>query len=105
MAQLSQRLPFSQLEINNSRRGPFGTSFIVQAIGVAILLNLTFVAPKILEKKQYESIALTAPVEQAKVSPAPKVKVTQPKIKVEPTPVQPQQVKITPPPMPQRRIV
>ena len=102
MAEISQRLPFSQIEVNNSRKGPFGTSFIVQAILVAILLNLTFVAPKVLEKKQYETIALTAPVEPAKVSPTPKVKVTQPKIKVEPTPVQPQQVKITPPPMPQR---
>jgi TonB family protein len=45
---------------------------------------------------------LTAPVEQAKVSPTPKVKVAQPKIKIkaEPTPI-PQQVKITPP-MPTR---
>ena len=103
MAELSQRLPFSQIEINNSRRGPFGTSFIVQAIGVAILLNLSFAAPKMLEKKRYESIELTAPVEQAKVSPTPKVKVAQPKIKVAPTPVpEAQQVKITPPPMPQR---
>lgn len=103
MAEMSHRLPFSQLEINNSRRGPFGTSFVVQAIGVAILLNLSFAAPKMLEKKRYEAIELTAPVEQAKVSPAPKVKVAQPKIKVEPTPVpQPQQVKITPPKMPTR---
>jgi periplasmic protein TonB len=98
MAEMSQRLPFSQLEISNSRKGPFGTSFVVQAIGVAILLNLSFAAPKMLEKKRYETIELTAPVEEAKVSPAPKVKVVQPKIKVQPTPVpQPQQVKIVPP--------
>ena len=103
MAEISQRLPFSQIEVNDSRKGPFGTSFIVQAIMVAILLNLSFVAPKVLEKKRYETIQLTAPVEQAKVSPAPKVKVVQPKIKVEPTPQpQPQVVKIQPPPMPTR---
>lgn len=101
MAEISQRLPFSQLEINDSRRGPFGTSFIVQAVGVAILLNLSFAAPTILEKKRYETIELTAPVEQAKVAPTPKVKTVQPKIKVEPTPIpQPQQVRIQPPPMP-----
>lgn len=95
MAELSQRLPFSQLEIQGSRRGPFGASFVAQAIGVAILLNLSFAAPKILERKRYETISLTAPVEEAKVSPAPKVK--QPKIKIEPTPVvKPQQVRIMP---------
>jgi protein TonB len=102
MAEISQRLPFSQIEIGDNRKGPFGTSFVIQAVGVAILLNLSFAAPKMLEKKRYETIELTAPVEQAKAAPAPKVKVAQPKIKVEPTPVQPQQVRITPPPMPTR---
>ena len=103
MAEVSQRLPFSQLEIVDSRRGPFGASFVVQAVGVAILLNLSFAAPKMLEKKRYETISLTAPFEQAKVSPTPKVKVAQPKIKVQSTPVpQVQQAKITPPPMPTR---
>jgi protein TonB len=102
MAEIAQRLPFSQLEINGDRKGPFGTSFVVQAIAVAILLNLSFAAPKMLEQRRYESIELTAPVEEAKVSPAPKVKVAQPKLKVEPTPVpQPQQAKIVPP-MPTR---
>jgi TonB family protein len=101
MAEISQRLPFSQLETNQSRKGPFGTSFVVQAIAVAVLLSIRLAAPQILEKKRYETIELTAPVEQAKLSPAPKVKVVQPKVKVEPTPV-PQQVKITPPPMPTR---
>ena len=101
MAEISQRLPFSQLETNGSRKGPFGTSFVVQAIGVAILLTLNFAAPKMLEKKRYETIELTAPVEQARVSPAPKVNVVQPKIKVEPTPV-PQQVQKIVPPMPTR---
>ncbi|HEY3930250.1 MAG TPA: TonB family protein [Candidatus Koribacter sp.] len=76
----------------------------MQAIGVAVLLNLTWAAPKMMEKARYETITLTAPVEQAKVTPAPKVKVVQPKVKVEPTPtpIQPQQVKIQPPPMPTR---
>lgn len=99
MAEISQRLPFSQLETNQSRKGPFGTSFIIQAVGVAILLNLSFAAPKILERKRYETIELTAPVEQAKVSPAPKAKVVQPKIKIQPTPMpQPQEARIIPPP-------
>ncbi len=103
MTEMSQRLPFSQLEIHDSRKGPFGTSFVVQAIGVAILLNLSLAAPKLMEHKRYETITLTAPVEQAKVTPAARVKMTQPKVKVEPTPVpQPQVVKITPPPMPTR---
>ena len=103
MAEVSQRLPFSQIDILDSRRGPFGASFAVQVVGVAILLNLSFAAPKMLEKRRYETISLTAPFEQAKVSPAPKVKVVQPRIKVQPTPVpQVQQVRITPPPMPTR---
>lgn len=98
----SQYLQFGQLDISESRRGPFGASFLFQAVGVAILLNLSFAAPEILEKKKYEVIELTAPVEQAKVSPAPKVHVQQPKLKVTPTPVpQQHQVKIVPP-MPTR---
>jgi len=98
MAEISQRLPFSQLEIHDSRRGPFGTSFVVQAVGVAVLLNLTWAAPKMLEKARYETMTLTAPVEQAKAAPAPKVKMAQPKVKVEPTPAPvEQQVKIQPP--------
>jgi protein TonB len=101
MAEMSQRLPFSQLETNTSRTGPFGTSFIVQAIGVAVLLNLSFAAPEMLEKKRYHTIELTAPVEEVKVSPAPKVKVAPPRIKVAEIP-QPQQARITPPPMPAR---
>jgi TonB family protein len=101
--EMSQRLPFSQLETRNSRTGPFGTSFVVQAIGVAILLNLSFAAPDMLEKKRYHAIELTAPVEEAKVSPTPKVKVAAPKVKIRPTEIpQPQQVRITPPPMPVR---
>lgn len=102
MAEMSQRLPFSQLEINESRKSSFGTSFVVQAVGVAILLNLSLAAPKMLEKKRYESIELTVPVEQAKVSPTPKVKVATPKVKVQPTPMpQPEHVRIVPP-MPTR---
>ena len=97
----SQYLQFSQLEISDSRKGPFGASFLFQAVGVAILLNLSFSAPQLLEKKKYDVITLTAPSEQAKVSPAPKVHIQQPKLKVLPTPVpQPQQARITPPPMP-----
>jgi len=102
MAEMSQRLPFSQIDVNESRKGPFGTSFIVQAIAVAVLLSLNFAAPKMMEKKRYETIELTAPVEQAKVAPAPKVKVVQPKVKIEPTPVPVQQVQKIVPPMPTR---
>jgi protein TonB len=98
MAEIAQHLPFSQLEIRGDRTGPFGASFVVQAIAVAILLNLSFAAPKMLEQKRYETIELTAPVEAAKVLPAPNVKVVPPKIKAEPTPVaQSQQAKIVPP--------
>lgn len=103
MAEMSQRLPFSQLETKTSRTGPFGTSFVIQAIGVAILLNLSFAAPGILEKKHYSTIELTAPVEQAKASPAARVKTAPPKIKIKPAEIPvPQQARITPPPMPAR---
>lgn len=98
----SQSLQFGQLEISDSRRGPFGASFLFQAVGVAILLNLSFSAPQLLEKKKYDVITLTAPAEQVKVSPAPKVHVQQPKLKVLPTPTPQQLAKITPPPMPTR---
>ena len=68
MAEISQRLPFSQLETKESRTAPFGTSFVVQTIAFAILLNLSFAAPAILEKQRYQTIVLTAPVEQSKLS-------------------------------------
>lgn len=98
MAEISQRLPFSQLETKESRTAPFGTSFVVQTIAFAILLNLSFAAPAILEKQRYQTIVLTAPVEQSKLSPSPKVKVVQPKINVAPTQIQePQPVKIASP--------
>ncbi len=94
----SQYVQFSQLELTESRKGPFGASFLFQAVGVAILLNLSFAAPQMLERKKYEVIELTAPVEQAKVSPAPKVHVQTPKLKVMPTPLPQQQARIIPPP-------
>src|ERR1019366_8358571 len=103
MAEMSQRLPFSQLETKTSRTGPFGTSFVIQAIGVAILLNLSFAAPGILDKKRYSTIELTAPVEQAKAPPAAKVKTAPPRIKIKAAEIPvPQQARITPPPMPAR---
>ncbi len=92
-----QYIHFGQLDLSESRKGPFGASFLVQAVGVAILLNLSFAAPQLLEKKRYETIELTAPVEQAKVSPAPKVQPQPQKLKMQRVVPQPQQARIAPP--------